>query len=59
MITKPTRIYHRSASLIDHIFTTTTENPVTVGVLTSDISDHLATFFSEEVGGQLEKQELI
>ena len=59
MITKPTRIYHRSASLIDHIFTTSTENLVTVGVLTSAISDHLATFISEEVGWQLEKPELI
>ena len=59
MITKPTRIYHRSASLIDHIFTSPTENQVTVGVLTSAISDHLATFMSEEVGYQLEKPEFI
>ena len=55
MITKPTRIYHRSASLIDHIFTSPTENLVTVGVLTSAISDHLATFILEEVGYQPEK----
>ena len=52
MITKPTRIYHRSASLIDHIFTTPTENPVSVGVLTCAVSDHLATFISEEMDWQ-------
>ena len=59
MITKPTRIYHRTATLIDHIFTSPTENPVTVGVLTSALSDHFATFISEEVGWRLERPEFI
>ena len=58
MITKPTRIYHRSASLIDHIFTTPTENPVTVGVLTCALSDHLATFIVEEMDWQPLKPEV-
>ena len=59
MITKPTRIYHRSATLLDHIFTSPLENPVSVGVLTSAISDHFATFILEEVRWQLKGPELI
>ena len=50
VITKPTRIYQYSATLIDHIFISPVDNPVSSGVLISDISDHMATFFVEELG---------
>ena len=53
MITKPTRLYHNSATLIDNIFVSPVKNPVLAGVLVSDISDHLATFFVEELGSSL------
>ena len=48
MITKPTHIYNSGASLIDHIFVSPTNNPVTAGVLVCDISDHFPTFYIEE-----------
>ena len=41
MITKPTRLYHNSATLIDNIFVSPVNNPVITGVLVSDISDHI------------------
>ena len=50
VITKPTRIYQYSATLIDHIFVSPVDNPVSTGVLISDISDHMATYFVEELG---------
>ena len=49
MITKPTRIFNSGASLIDHIFVSPTNNPVTTGVLVCDISDHFPTFYIEEL----------
>ena len=49
MITKPTHIYNSGASLIDHIFVSHTCNPVTTGVLVSDVSDHFPTFYIEEL----------
>ena len=49
MITKPTHIYNSGVSLIDHIFISHTENPVTAGVLVSDLSDHFPTFYVEEL----------
>ena len=49
MITKPTRLYNNSATLIDNIFVSPVNSPVISGVLISDISDHLATFFIEEL----------
>ena len=49
MITKPTHIYNSGASLIDHIFVSPTNNPVTTGVLVCDISDHFPTFYIEEL----------
>ena len=49
MITKPTHIYNSGASLIDHIFVSPTNNPVTTGVLVCDISDHFPTFYVEEL----------
>ena len=58
VITKPTRIYQYSATLIDHIFVSPLDNPVSTGVLISDISDHMATYFVEDLGpceGSLEQ----
>ena len=49
MITKPTHIYNSGASLIDHIFVSPTDNPVTTGVLLCDMSDHFPTFYIEEL----------
>lgn len=42
-ISKPTRITTSSATLIDHIITNE-KNEITTGVLTSEVSDHLAPF---------------
>ena len=44
LITKPTRITSHSATLIDHIYTNTSIDTVTPGILTMEISDHLPTF---------------
>ena len=50
LITKPTRKYHNSATLIDHIFATKTNNQINVGVLEdSDLSDHFGTAYVENI----------
>ena len=50
LITKPTRKYHNSATLIDHIFATKTNNQINVGVLEdSDLSDHFGTAYVEHI----------
>ena len=50
LITKPTRKYHNSATLIDHIFATKNNNRVNVGVLVdSDLSDHFGTGYTEDL----------
>ena len=49
VITKPTHIHNSGASLIDHIFVSPTNNPVTTGVLVCDVSDHFPTFYIEEL----------
>ena len=50
LITKPTRKYHNSATLIDHIFATKTNNQISVGVLEdSDLSDHFGTAYVENM----------
>ena len=43
VITKPTRITSQTATLIDHIYTNTT-NSLVSGIVTVDISDHLPIF---------------
>ena len=49
LITKPTRKYQTSATLIDHIFATTTDHKIKSGVLEdSDLSDHFGTFYLED-----------
>ncbi len=44
VITKPSRITLETATLIDHIFTNTTDNDVTARLLLSDFSVHLPIF---------------
>ena len=49
LITKPTRKYQTSATLIDHIFATTTDHKIKSGILEdSDLSDHFGTFYLED-----------
>ena len=43
IISRPTRITEHSASLIDHVYTNKLEDTISSNILTTDISDHLAT----------------
>ena len=45
-ISRPTRITDHSATLIDHIYTNQIHNIYSTGIITHDISDHLATQIS-------------
>ena len=45
LITLPTRIKNRSATLIDHIMTNAQDDIYDTGILLSDISDHLPVFY--------------
>ena len=50
LITLPTRKYHTSATLIDHIFATKTDNSIKVGVLKdSELSDHFGIAYIENL----------
>ena len=44
LISRPTRVTHNSATLIDHIYSNNCHNVTRSGVITLDISDHLATY---------------
>ena len=44
LISRPTRITDHSSTLIDHIYTNNLCNIVSTSVLTTDMSDHLATY---------------
>ena len=44
LITKPTRITRQTATLIYHIYSNTSNNNITTGIITTDLSDHFATF---------------
>ena len=55
IITKPTRITHYTATLIDHIYTNNTKQMIS-GIATIDISDHLQTFCIVDI--PLQKQKL-
>ena len=44
IITKPTRVTHSSATLIDHLWTNATKDCYLSGILTSRISDHFPIF---------------
>ena len=43
-IDKPTRVYNKSATLIDNIFVNKIENSILSGNIVSDISDHFSQF---------------
>ena len=45
LITLPTRIANRSATLIDHISTNIKDDNYDTGIITSDISDHFPIFY--------------
>ena len=44
LITKPTRITHHTATLIDHIYTNVLSTNISSKIITADISDHLPIF---------------
>ena len=46
VISRPTRITDYTATLIDHIYTNQIHNTKSTGIITYDISDHLATYIS-------------
>ena len=46
IISRPTRITDHRTSLIDHIYTNKVQNVTSSGIITYDISDHLATYAS-------------
>ena len=51
LITKPTKKYHTSATSIDHIFASKTNNNINVAVLKdSDLADHFDTAYIEDIG---------
>lgn len=49
LITKPSRITERSATLIDNIYTNILDNNLISGLLLNDISDHLPIFMIYDV----------
>ena len=53
VISRPTRITDHSATLIDHIYTNKIENLVSASILTIDLSDHLATFATISLDGDI------
>ena len=54
IITKPSRITNYTATLIDHIYTNNT-NQMISGIATIDISDHLPTFYIDDIPVQKQK----
>ena len=42
IVSRPTRITDKSATLIDHVYTNNLENTLSCNILTLDLSDHLA-----------------
>ena len=44
LITKPTRIFQSSATLIDHIYTNTITSDSSSGIIITDVADHFGTF---------------
>ena len=46
LITKPTRVTQKSATLIDNIFTNNTENKPYQGIFYTDISDHFPILYT-------------
>ena len=45
MITKPTRISETSSTLIDHIYSNNIKKAHSSGIVITDVSDHLGTYY--------------
>ena len=54
VITRPTRIHHTSATLIDHIFESNTLKSHIAGIIISSLSDHFPTFYIEKCTIEIE-----
>ena len=52
LVSRPTRITENSCTLIDHVYSNNIENTISCNILTTDISDHLATLTSINLGGK-------
>ena len=50
LVSRPTRITENSCTLIDHVYTNDIENTISCNILTTDISDHLATLTTINLG---------
>ena len=48
VITRPTRLHHMSATLIDHIFESNQLKGYIAGIIISSLSDHFPTFYIEQ-----------
>ena len=48
IITKPSRVFARSATLIDHILTTYKEGSIKSGIIETHISDHMPVFYIQD-----------
>ena len=57
VINHPTRITDTSATCIDHIWTNVRDRPITSGIFTDKIADHLPTFQVSDIGDISEKNE--
>ena len=59
LVTMPTRIANRSASIIDHISTNITDSNYDVGIILSDLSDHFPVFYIQHLKDKKVKTEPI
>lgn len=59
VISRPTRITDHSATLIDHIYTNQIHNVCKTGIITHDISDHLATYITIALYDRLNSKHMI
>jgi len=50
LVARPTRITSHSATLIDHVYSNNVHHTLSCNVLTTDISDHLATLTTISIG---------
>ena len=55
VITRPTRITHSKASLIDHIFVLNRSAQHTAGIIINNLSDHYPTFYMDQCKTQKQK----
>jgi hypothetical protein len=44
-ISKPTRITHSSATIIDHIYSNENSSHTNSGIIITDVANHFATFY--------------